>query len=131
MTLAKTLNLVPVVKPETRNPIVSRRQRLLTAIDKQIATITVTVDGGDLSTVTPGRKTPAWYWMDEGGNYFVSIKYGKKPVEIGKGKYSIQCESLREIIDALKIVKEHVIRGELDSQLTTLAKSIRRNFGKN
>ena len=130
MTLAKSLNLVPVVKPETRNPIVSRRQRLLTAIDRQMAMINVTVDGGDLSTVTPGRKTPDWYWMDEDGNYFVSIKYGKKPVEIGKGKYSIQCESLREIIDALKIVKEHVIRGEIDGQLTALAKSIRKNFGK-
>jgi len=68
--------------------------------------------------------------MDEEGNYFISVKYGKKPVEIAKGKFSVQCESLQDVIEALTIVKEHVVRGELDAQLTAVAQSIRSNFGK-
>jgi hypothetical protein len=126
----KSLNLVSTVKPNSKNLTVGRRQRLITAIDKQINLLDRTTDDQDTSTVVSGRKTPPWYWMDEQGNYFVSIKYGKKPIEIAKGKFSIQGKSLADIADALKTVKEHVILGEFDPQIAEIAKSIRRNFAK-
>ena len=126
-SLAKTLNLVPVTKPQSRNIVVDRRQRLATAIDKQIAMLNVVIDGSD---PVPGRRTPLWYWMDEAGNYFLAINYGKKPLEIAKGKDSIQCQTLDDVMNSLNVVREYVVRGELDTQMTSLAQAIRTNFGR-
>lgn len=129
-SLAKSLNLVPVTKPQSRNIVVDRRQRLATAIDKQIAMLNIVIDGNDPADAIPGRRTPVWYWMDDTGSYFLAINYGKKPLEIGKGKYSIQCQTLDDVLNALNVVREYVVKGELDAQMTSLAKAIRTNFGR-
>jgi hypothetical protein len=130
MANLKSLNLVSTVKPSSKNIVVIRRQRLVTAIGRQISLLNVMDGSPDSAVESSGRKTPPWYWMDEQGNYFVSIKYGKKPIEIAKGKFSIQCKSHDDIKNALDLVKENVVRGEFDLQLTEIAKSIRSNFNK-
>lgn len=131
MSIDKVLNLVPVQKPAKANPIVARRQRLITRINQQISIVraqklgTVVTNGAD----NP-RKLSSWYWMDETGRYFLAINYGKQPLEIAKGKFAIQCDTLAGVEDALMAVKDVLLKGDLDVILARSAKTIRDKFTK-
>lgn len=74
------------------------------------------------------RRGSPWWWMDDNSIYFLPIKYGKKTLEIGKGKYAIQCRSLDDVEDALEKVRTHVLKGDLDSILRSAAEDIRAKF---
>ncbi len=126
MTLVSELNLVPVVKPATQNPVVARRQRLVRGIESQISRIENELQGNHYAS--NGRKAPSWYWMDDSGTWYCAVKYAKKPIELAKSKYAFQCTSLEEVIEHLGVVKEYVLRGEFDDKLDAVAKGVRRNF---
>jgi hypothetical protein len=124
MSLAQSLNLVSETKPNGGSLTVSRRQRLIKAINHQIAQIRDELTGNE----TLGRRKPTWYWLNEDGVYFVSVKYGKKPVELTKGKYAVQCSSLEDVSASLEVLKEYVGKGDFDEKMEVMAKSIRSNF---
>ena len=122
MKFEQSLNLVPVKKPSSHNPIVLRRERLIKSINRQLELV---------HKHRLGEKTTrVWFWVDEDGNYFLPIKYGKQILELGKGKFSIQCSSLDDIENNLESVKTFVMKGELDQILTTASQEIRKKFGK-
>ena len=94
MVLSSKFNLSPTKKPTLRNPIVSRRQSLISNIDKQLLSL-------DTSSINDGISK--WYWVDEDGSYFLSIKYGKHPIELSKGKFSIICNNIDEVKSLLSM----------------------------
>lgn len=124
MTSLSNLNLTEDVKPTGKSETVERRQRLVTSIQHQISQLNTTIQGID----TLGRKKPDWYWLNDKGEYLVSLRYGKQPVELQKGKYSVKCEDLEGVLVALEVFKEVVEKGELDSKLQVIANAIRKNF---
>ena len=65
------------------------------------------IDGEDYRDFN-GRKVISWFWLNEEGKYFLSINYGKKPIELSKGKFSVICESLEEVKDSLNIIEQCV-----------------------
>ena len=78
-----------------------------------------------------GEKTHrTWFWMSEDGKIYLQIKYGKLPLELGKGKFAIQCSSLDDITNNLTIVETLVNKGEFDGMLTNMSKEIRSKFTK-
>ena len=124
MSISTQLNLVSDTKPVGGSVVVNRRQRVIKSINTQISQINDDVNGDD----TYRRKKPSWYWLDENGVYFVSLRYGKQAVELSKGKYSVQCQSLEEVASSLEVLREYVSKGEYDDKLSSMAKSIRSNF---
>ena len=93
MNLLKELNLTPVKKTVGRNPIVQRRESLIKGIDKQLTICdSLLTDNEFARDHQTGRKIPSWFWLDDSGNYYLSINYGKQPMELSKGKFSIVCE---------------------------------------
>jgi hypothetical protein len=79
-----------------------------------------------------GEKTHrTWFWMNEDGKIYLQIKYGKLALELGKGKFAIQCNSLDDVSANLTIVETLVNKGEFDAMLTNMSKEIRSKFGKN
>lgn len=122
MKLDQSLNLVPVKKPDQQNPVVLRRERLLKSINRQLDLVQKYRMGE--------RTTRVWFWIDEEGNYFLPIKYGKHVLELGKGKFSIQCSSLNDVENSLESVKSFVMKGEFDQVLTEISREIRKKFGK-
>ncbi len=126
MSVATQLNLVSDTKPVGGSVVVNRRQRLIKAINSQIVQIHDEMTGDD----TNRRRKPSWYWLDEGGIYYVSLRYGKQPIELSKGKFAVKCSSLEEVSDSLEALKGFVSRGEYDEKLGTMAKAIRTNFKK-
>tara|TARA_B100001057_G_scaffold239256_1_gene239507 strand:- start:2091 stop:2483 length:393 start_codon:yes stop_codon:yes gene_type:complete len=129
MKLLKELNLTPVKKTVGRNPIVQRRESLIKGIDKQLSICeSLLTDNEFARDHHSGRKIPSWFWLDDSGQYYLSINYGKQPMELSKGKFSIICESIESVQSSLNLVKESVQMGDFDKQLEKRSKVIRSNF---
>lgn len=114
------LKFVAAQKPKTQNPTVQRRQRLLSRIDQQLALL----DGATVGSI-PNK---SWLWMDDAGNYFVSIKYGRQALELKKGMFAIQCTDLNHAVEAIGHIKLMAQKGELDPQLASASAEIRKKF---
>ena len=129
MKLLKELNLTPVKKTVGRNPIVQRRESLIKGIDKQLSICESLISDNEFARDHhSGRKIPSWFWLDDSGQYYLSINYGKQPMELSKGKFSIICESIDSVQSSLNLVKESVQMGDFDKQLEKRSKVIRSNF---
>ena len=129
MKLLKELNLTPVKKTVGRNPIVQRRERLIKGIDKQLSICESLISDNEFARDHhSGRKIPSWFWLDDSGQYYLSINYGKQPLELSKGKFSIICDSIESVQSSLSLVKESVQMGDFDKQLEKRSKVIRSNF---
>ena len=114
------LKFVAATKPGPVSATVKRRQRLVQRINQQIGYCDV-MKSGQLPRA-------AWAWMDDTGSYFLPIKYGRQQIELKKGMFSILCKDVEQIEQALETVREMVIGGELDGQLTKASDEIRRKF---
>ena len=119
-------SLPPVVeaaeKPKVTSPIHQRRLRFVAAIEKQIARL----DG--TSSKTPGNA--GWVWQSEDGNWFVSPRYGRTPIELAPGLNSIKCSSEEDVVANLGKLKSLTSEGKLDELLEAAASEIRSRFGK-
>ena len=114
------LKFVAAKKPEAVSVTVQRRQRLLRRIDQQISLIQNAKDGFLPRT--------SWVWMDEEGAYFLTIKYGRNPIELKKGMFAIQCNSINHAADALAVIRSSVLNGDMDEHLSKASAEIRTKF---
>ena len=120
--IEQALALVPVTKPKSINPVVQRRARLLKSIRRQQSLVEL---------YKQGEKTHrTWFWMNEDGKIYLQIKYGKLALELGKGKFAIQCASVDDVASNLGIVESLVNKGEFDAMLGNMSKELRSKFGK-
>ena len=80
-------------------------------IDKQIMVCEGLLEGKDVvRDQYTGRKIPQWFWRDDSGSYYLSINYGKSPIELAKGKFSIVCNGWEQVKSSLETVKSSVSR---------------------
>lgn len=120
--IEQALALVPVSKPKEINPVVQRRNRLIKSIRRQKSLV---------DAYKAGESTKrTWFWINEDGKIFLQIKYGKTAIELAKGKFSIQCSSLDDVISNISIVETLVAKGEFDIILGNISKEIRSKFKK-
>jgi len=122
MKINQSLKLVSMIKPEHNNPIINRREKLLSSINRQIESI---------KRYKQGEKVRGlWFWIDDKGTMFLPIKYGKTVLELDKGKYSIECSTVDEMECSLETVKSLTRRGSFDDILKTTSDILRSNFLK-
>lgn len=106
--------------PQKASAELLRRQKLVRRIDQQISYVQQLLDGK--------QPRAAWVWMDEQGAYFLPIKYGRQPIELKKGMFSIQCPDLDHVEAALCAVRAMTLKGEFDDQLQKASTDIRSRF---
>ena len=116
------LKFAATARPDKASVDVLRRQKLVRRIDQQIGYVRQIIDGK--------QPRAAWVWMDEAGTYFLPIKYGRQPLELKKGMFSVQCQNLDEVEHALCTFRGMVLNGDLDDQLTRVSVDIRKRFGR-
>lgn len=114
------LKFAPTARPDSVNPSVQRRQKLVRRIDQQIFFVRQMIEGN--------HPRGAWVWMDEAGTYFLPIKYGRQQIELKKGMFSIECPDLDHVEHALCTVRAMVLNGDYDTQLTKASNEIRTRF---
>jgi hypothetical protein len=113
---------VPNQKPGKVDVTTLRRQKLVRRIDQQVGFVRSMIEG-----LNPRG---SWVWMDETGTYFVPIKYGRHPIELKKGMFSVECQDLDEVEHVLCTFRGMILNGDLDDHLTKTSTEIRKRFGK-
>jgi hypothetical protein len=127
MSLDKSLALAGAKRPTMTDRKSSRRFRLISRIQAQLEVLGKVRAGEPLNREE--RRLQKWFWHDS-GNWFVSIYYTRKPIELAKGKWSIQCKDLDGVATALQTITKSVEAGDFDDPIEALAETVKKKFKK-
>lgn len=144
LALLSDLKLSNAVKSESRNPVISRRHKLIERIFEQLRLVEATksgdpsqayrvvrrkgADAGEVDFVQSDRRVSPWWWLASDGKWYLRIKYGSQVLELAKGKSSIQVDGIGGVEGTLRLIGEATERGELDDLLTSAGNSLRKRF---
>jgi hypothetical protein len=146
MTVLLKLKLISSKKERNISPIVARRNKLAAKIEEQLLFATAQRDGeiyapkrlkniidkatGERKTVEATKRIKEWYWTNSTGKIHLSIRYGSKTLEFGKGKNAIELSTGDELLSTLKTLKEAIIAGELDDAISQASEKLKAGFSK-
>lgn len=135
MALLNGLKLVAAKRSNNASPVVQRRNKMLKQVDEQINLVqaiaagstyapakqkkVLNVETGERVTVTVAKRVKQWWWED-GGKCNISVRYGARVIELGKGKNAVECASA-ELLPTFKLLREAIVAGELDEALVLAA----------
>ena len=71
-----------------------------------------------------------WFWTGEKGECLLAISYGRKQIELQKGKTAIDVGDVANLCAVLDTVIDAVRNGELDPQIETASVKLREGFKK-
>lgn len=128
MALDKSLVLTQNTKEKApTNPVVARRNRLITRIKNQL----VYVEQEKMGQLPHRayRRLARWWWQ-EGTSYYLSVQYCRLPMELAKGKFSIQCQDLNGVAQALLAVEKAIAAGDYDAVMAEHAERTKKNFNQ-
>ena len=127
MALDKALVLSHNTKQAApKDAVTARRNRLINRIHNQIEYVQREKEGQLPQRAY--RRLARWWWQ-EGKMYFLSIQYCRLPMELAKGKYSIQCSDLDGVAAALRAVEKAIAAGDYDTVMSDQAERTKKNFG--
>ena len=144
MSALAKLKLVATVKPSQQTLPIIRRMKLAAKVGEQIAlaeafakgetymperVVTERDETGERVARTVTRKVRPW-WFSDGKRVCLNIKYGSRPIEISKGKSTVEVSNADELIAALKAIHIATLQGELDEQIASISTTLRKNFKK-
>jgi hypothetical protein len=146
MNTLATLKLVQSKRPSQLSPVVVRRTKLMKQLWQQIQlakaqqqgqtyhatrykTI-VDIETGLSRSVELPKRVKAWWWTVDANKICLSIRYGAKQLEIGKGKNAVEVMDLAQVITALEKINQAVDLGELDAQIEAASGALRAGFKK-
>jgi len=145
MTALAALKLITAKNAHAINPTQQRRHKLLKKIGDQISLVTATINGdtytqkrfrtvtnehGDRVSVEVPKHVRAWWWQQDNGKFALTIKYGSKTVPLSSKANAVECATIKDVADALQLVKTAVEAGELDTQIEAASIKLREGFGK-
>jgi len=125
--------------------IMIRRTKLLSKLSEQIQLAqaqqqgqsfnttrlkTITDDNGQRQNIEVHRRVKQWWWTNETGKVCLNIRYGARALELVKGKSTVEVGAPEHLLDTLKLIKNAVELGELDSQIETVSGAVRTGFKK-
>ncbi len=143
MTKSLLSKLKVTTRPESTkaNPLVSKRERLLTKLDQQrnialcyvndeVYTVykerwTNDQETGERTKTRIAKNVRPWFYK-RNNCYFFEVRYGNKPLELSKGMHAIEVGNKTNLLPTIDTVIEAVIAGELDTVLTSNAKAIKK-----
>lgn len=120
------------VKTST-DPIIVRREKLLTRLQEQRELALCFVDGkpyiapdkqriktnretGEKTTVVVKKRVKAWFSGSD-GNMLLEVRYGNVPIEFAQGKSAIEVGKVQQLLPTIDTVIEAVKAGEIDELL--------------
>ncbi|MEG3154269.1 DUF6641 family protein [Sphingomonas sp. RB1R13] len=85
-------------------------------------------EAGDTIEVEAPRHVKRGWYRGVDGNLYFQIKYGSKPLELGKGVNAVVLQSIAEVPAAAEALINAVSAGELDNQLRVASEARRAAF---
>ena len=138
MAILSSLKFVTVTRSSRLNEVEKRRLKLSDRLEDQTDCVKCKLnnqfftkskqvwranESGADELVTVSRVIKPWWWTDLRGQIFFPLKYGTQPIEFVKGKSVFQVDNLEELLKSLIELKRAVLEGELDVQLTIVARA--------
>ena len=133
MRTLNTFTLVAFKRPLQQPAIVGKRVKLLAAIAEQVEIAKTRASGlvycktvnrkardrdtGELKPVEKLSYPKGWWWTGTDGKTYLSLRYGKRLLELGAGNFAIHVPDTVDIADVLQQVKTAVMAGEFDEAL--------------
>jgi hypothetical protein len=110
---------------DANTPVRQRRNKFTASIEQQITRIGLFREGKRISRDL--------FWIDASGSIFFSLKYGKQPLELEKGKSTLKAvgtgnAAWDDLVEQLEQIKTLAVAGGLDDALTACANAVRSNF---
>lgn len=126
MALDKALVLTATRREFRKNDVTTaRRARLFSRISRQIELVNAEISGQP--STRADRRLTHWWWQDD-GKWYVQIQYCRQPLELAKGKFSIQCIDLDGVISAFNAVQKEIEAGSYDEALKRQSEVTRAKF---
>ena len=144
-TSLAALKLTTARKPRALPDVVKRRNKLLSKLKEQRELALAQSEGRtyvprrlrtmrDADGNTTVREVPvrikAWWWTGEKNETLLSVFYGSKTLELGKGKTAVEIANPRELVNALDVLIIATQNAELDAQIDTASNKLRDAFKK-
>ena len=139
------LKLTTARKPRALPDVVKRRNKLLSKLKEQRELALAQSEGRtyvprrlrtmrDADGNTTVREMPVrikpWWWTGEKNETLLSVFYGSKTLELGKGKTAVEIANPRELVNALDVLIIATQNAELDAQIDTASNKLREGFKK-
>lgn len=120
-----TISLVSVTKPTANTPALQRRAKFASSIDQQITKIGNFREGKRISREN--------FWIDTNGTIYCSLRYGKQPLELERGKSTLKAvgtgnAAWDDLVEQLEQIKILAVAGGLDDALQACASAVKANF---
>ncbi len=64
----------------------------------------------------------------DGAEWFVTLRYGNRCIDLARGRRAVQVESLAEVIETLRTLREAAREGEFDAGLESASRTIHARF---
>lgn len=140
MTKSLLSKLKVTTRPESTkaNPLLSKRERLLTKLDQQrnmalcyVNDEVYTVykekwandqETGERIKTRIAKNVRPWFYK-RNNCYFFEVRYANKALELSKGMHAIEVGDKTNLLTAIDTVIEAVVAGELDSVLSASTSS--------
>lgn len=131
----KSLTFAALPKQSSTDPVVHRRNKLITRLNQQIAlardpsfTLSRSKWVADEQGVKqlremPKKVRPWWRVVDASGNIMLKVVYGARAIEMEKGKAGIVVGKKDQLIPTIETVIAAVEAGELDAVIGSMAKT--------
>ena len=144
-TSLAALKLTTARKPRALPDVVKRRNKLLSKLKEQRELALAQSAGRtyvprrlrtmrDADGNTTVREMPvrikAWWWTGEKNETLLSVFYGRKTLELGKGKTAVKIANPRELVNTLDVLIIATQNAELDAQIDTASCKLRDAFKK-
>ena len=146
MSALASLKLSSVTKPAHVTPVQLRRNKLAKRIWEQMELAKAQQAGGTFAPVKlrsvrdaetglrkqleTSKRVRPWWFVADNGKPTVSVRYGTKALELGKGKFAGEVGGEKELTTVLGVLKTAVLDGELDAAIETASNKLRSGFGK-
>ena len=139
------LKLTTARKPRALPDVVKRRNKLLSKLKEQRELALAQSEGRtyvprrlrtmrDADGNTSVREMPVrikpWWWTGEKNETLLSVFYGSKTLELGKGKTAVEIANPRELVNTLDVLIIATQNAELDAQIDSASNKLREGFKK-
>ena len=134
MAVLDQLTLASATPKRDTTPAGRFRRRLLDAVDLQIEIAKADGAGTELKRTrrrwvkneAGGKELCSvpvrlrrWWWKDDAGKTYLSLRHGARLLEIAPGKQAIEVGAVEDLPAKLTVLREAVRSGELDGCMTS------------
>ena len=129
MTALAKLNFKTVTKSNTRDPVIARREKLVTALKEQKLVYAAALEGndhrvqrhkwmtnevGERVSVQTHRRVRPWFFEQDGG-WYVQCRYGSRVIAAGGTNNAVFVKTLKDVETVLDAFVAAASSGELDT----------------